>query len=135
MNASVVFEGFLRDSFLLFDARVGGERITEFGGGQFFNGPVVPYAVVLLTSDDIGGPQGSADQKPRARQNVIFALEYFIGTLGRDHVCALKTAGVEVPSDLAGVLYVDLDAGGAWQLRLAKEMRQAGLDVDLNLAI
>ena len=94
---------------------------------------VVGYAVVLLTPDDTGTAAGSVELKPRARQNVILELGYFIGVLGRRHVCALKAPGVEVPSDLDGVLYVELDAAGGWKMRLAKEMKAAGLDVDLNL--
>lgn len=45
----------------------------------------VSYAVVLLTPDDRGGVASSKfeEQKPRARQNVIFELGYFIGKLGR----------------------------------------------------
>jgi len=93
----------------------------------------VGYAVVLLTPDDTGAVVGSVELRPRARQNVILELGYFIGVLGRRHVCALKAPGVEVPSDLDGVLYVELDAAGGWKIRLAKEMKAAGLDVDLNL--
>lgn len=47
-------------------------------------------------------------------------------------MCALYKGGVEIPSDIYGVLYVPMDAGGAWKYQLAKEMKQAGLDVDLN---
>jgi hypothetical protein len=30
---------------------------------------------------------------------------------------------------------VSLDDGGGWRLKLAKELREAGFSVDLNLAI
>jgi predicted nucleotide-binding protein len=43
--------------------------------------------------------------------------------------------GVELPSDMSGVLYTPLDAGGAWKLALAKELRAAGLPVNLNRAM
>lgn len=102
---------------------------------KFLDHSRVGYAVVLLTADDLGGSKGSPTQKPRARQNVILELGYFIGALGRGKVCALRAEGVEVPSDLAGVLYVDLDAGGAWKLRIAREMKAAGLDLDLNRVV
>jgi Predicted nucleotide-binding protein containing TIR-like domain len=96
----------------------------------------VGYAVVLLTGDDVGAPRTSPnDLKPRARQNVLLELGYFLGTLGRTHVCALREEGVEVPSDLSGVLYVPFDAAGAWKLRLATEIKAAGIDVDLNRAM
>lgn len=50
----------------------------------------VYFAIVLLTADDIGKRKDSSeDSKPRARQNVIFELGYFLGKLGRSRVCAL----------------------------------------------
>lgn len=93
----------------------------------------VGFAVVLLTPDDAGSAVGAAHLKPRARQNVILELGYFIGVLGRRNVCALKATDVEVPSDLDGLLYIELDGAGGWRMRLAREMKAAGLDVDLNL--
>jgi len=97
----------------------------------------VGFAIVLLTSDDKGGPisAGVESQLPRARQNVIFEFGYFIGRLGRNRVCALYRQGVEIPSDYSGVLYQALDANGGWRLQLAKEIRAAGLNVDMNKAL
>ena len=68
----------------------------------------VSYAVVLLTPDDRGGVASSKleEQQPRARQNVIFELGYFIGKLSRKRVCALYIDGVEIPSDYSGVLFI-----------------------------
>ena len=97
----------------------------------------VGFAVVLLTPDDRGG-SAAADHdalSPRARQNVIFELGYFIGKLGRDRVCALHRGGIELPSDYSGILYVPIDERGAWRLELAKELRAAGLPVDMNNAL
>jgi predicted nucleotide-binding protein len=54
-----------------------------------------------------------------------------MGSLGRDHTAALYAHGTELPSDIHGMLYIPLDA--SWELRLAREMRDAGLPVDLNL--
>lgn len=95
------------------------------------------YAIVLLTADDRGGTTSTPyeNQKPRARQNVIFELGYFLGKLGRNRVCGLYVPGVEIPSDHTGVLYVELDDRGAWRLALAKEMKAAGLPIDMNLAL
>jgi predicted nucleotide-binding protein len=92
------------------------------------------FAVVLLTPDDVVMAKGASGLQDRARQNVIFELGFFLGLLGDGHVCALN-AGVEIPSDFAGVIYEKLDPAGAWKLALAKEMKAAGLDVDMNLAM
>jgi predicted nucleotide-binding protein len=90
------------------------------------------YAVVLLTGDDEGGPVGSPERRRRARQNVVFELGFFVGALGRSRVTVLYEAGVELPSDVSGVLYVPLDAKSAWKFELAKELKAAGIEVDLN---
>jgi predicted nucleotide-binding protein len=97
----------------------------------------VGFAVVILTGDDRGGTKDAKadDQKPRARQNVILELGYFLGRLGRDRVCVLYQEGVEIPSDYSGVLYTPLDKAGAWRLDLAKELKAAGLSVDMNKAL
>jgi predicted nucleotide-binding protein len=88
------------------------------------------YAVVLLTADDVGRAANETDLRPRARQNVVFELGFFIGRLGRGRVMALHQVGVELPSDLSGVLYKPL--AGNWHTELAKELVAAGIKVDLR---
>jgi len=92
----------------------------------------VGYAVVLLTPDDEGGLRGEEKLTNRARQNVIFELGFFYGKLGRKNVCAILKEGLEFPSDINGVIYKRADHAGAWRLELAKEMKAAGLAIDLN---
>ena len=95
----------------------------------------VGFAVVLLTPDDEGGLRdGKGDFKPRARQNVIIEFGYFVGKLGRERVCALVKGDVERPSDYDGVLYIPLDNSGGWEMRLIRELKSAGYDVDANRA-
>ncbi len=97
----------------------------------------VGFAVVLLTGDDRGGVKslGFNKQKLRARQNVILELGYFLGKLGRHRVCALYHEDIEIPSDYNGVLFLSLDRGGAWRLALARELKAAGFDIDMNKAL
>lgn len=96
----------------------------------------VAFAVILLTPDDVGAPASTpGDLKPRARQNVILELGFFLAALGRSRVCPLYVGDVEIPSDYDGVVYVPLDSGGGWRLKLAAEIRAAGISVDLNRAI
>ncbi len=91
------------------------------------------FSVVLLTPDDVGALETEKGVlQPRARQNVIFELGFFIGKIGRDRVCALHTGDVELPSDYSGILYISMDEAGAWELRLAKEIKASGIRVDLN---
>jgi predicted nucleotide-binding protein len=96
----------------------------------------VGYAVVLLTGDDEGRKRGLNDElQARARQNVILELGFFIGTLGRGHVALVYEEGVELPSDIAGVLYLRLDPEGVWKTKLAGEMLAAGIALDAEAAL
>lgn len=96
----------------------------------------VAFAVVLFTPDDIGHPKDHPEEATsRARQNVVLELGFFMASLGRDRVCVLYKSDVEVPSDYAGVLYHQIDDAGAWRFLLVREMKEAGLDIDLNNAV
>lgn len=93
----------------------------------------VSFAVVIGTPDDFGGLKAAPDESiDRPRQNVVFEMGYFIGKLGRQRVLAMLKGGVELPSDLRGVLYIEMDAHGAWHRRVFKELRDAGFAVDPN---
>lgn len=94
----------------------------------------VGFAVVLMTPDDVGASVDDKDNlKPR--QNVVFELGFFLGRLGRKRVCALYKEGVEIPSDYQGVLFVPMDKDFGWKLLLAREIKAAGISIDLNKAI
>ncbi len=106
-----------------------GQTVIE----KFEGNADVGFAVVLFTPDDAGGLADSSNEpRPRARQNVIFELGFFVGKLGRKKVCVLHKGDVEIMSDYQGVIYVAMDKAGGWQLGLAKELKSAGIDVDLN---
>ncbi len=91
----------------------------------------VGFAVVLLTPDDEGCVKGGTPE-PRARQNVLLELGYFIGRLGRNKVCALKRGTLEIPSDFAGVVWETMDSNGGWKQALARELEAAGHSIDWN---
>jgi len=93
----------------------------------------VGYAVVVLTPDDVGRVASEEGKlSPRARQNVVLELGYFLAKLGKERVHALYKEGVELPTDYLGVLYTPLDDAGSWQLKLAKELKAIGFSIDLN---
>ncbi|MGE3703275.1 MAG: TIR domain-containing protein [Hyphomicrobiaceae bacterium] len=100
------------------------EKVEEHGGS-------VGFAVVLLSPDDEGSLRG-VPPAPRARQNVVLELGYFLGLLGRARVCALKRGDIEFPSDFGGVVFENYDAGGGWKQRLAQELQAADYDIDWN---
>jgi len=115
------------NTIILHEQANAGNTIIE----KFESHANVGFAVILLTGDDVGKVKNAANDSPRARQNVILEWGFFIGKLGRNRVCALYEKGVELPSDLHGLLYLSLDGRG-WQMDLAKELKAAGYKIDLN---
>lgn len=74
----------------------------------------VSLVFILLTPDDrVADADQPDDAKHRARQNVIFELGYFLGSLGRDsgRVILLYKGPLELPSDLSGIVYIDISNG------------------------
>ncbi|ANF81313.1 hypothetical protein A3K93_03290 [Acinetobacter sp. NCu2D-2] len=119
------------EAIILHEQANGGRTIIE----KIERNSDVGFAIVLLTPDDVGRALSEVTDKPRARQNVILELGYFIGKLGRERVCALKTADLEIPSDFGGVVYTEMDKYEAWKFSLAKELKAAGYLIDMNKMI
>jgi predicted nucleotide-binding protein len=95
----------------------------------------VGYGIVLLTPDDVGRSVSTKKTQPRARQNVVFEHGWLIGALGTKRVCAIVKDRVEVPSDLAGLVYKNIPAGqgiDAIATEIVKELKSAGYAVDAN---
>jgi predicted nucleotide-binding protein len=92
------------------------------------------YAVVLFSPDDMGGLRvGKTAPKllPRARQNVVLELGYFVALLGRKNVFVLVAgSGLEQPSDFHGVVYETYDKAATWKRRLANELSNQGFYID-----
>lgn len=68
----------------------------------------IDLVFVLLTPDDT-----LQNSTKRARQNVILELGYFMGKLGRKSgkIIVLKKGELEIPSDLKGVIEIDISNG------------------------
>ena len=89
---------------------------------------LVTFATVLMTDDDVGGEE-EGSLRPRARQNVILELGYFLAHLGQPRVCALITPGLETPSDFDGIVYIRMGEDGSWKSELKRELKAAELPV------
>lgn len=101
------------------------EKIEEYSN--------VGFAIVLYTPCDIGYKNGKEnEQRNRARQNVVFEHGYLMGKIGRKNVCALVKDDVETPNDISGIVYVTMDTHHGWKLKLGREMKNSGYEVDLN---
>ena len=79
----------------------------------------VERAIVLLTPDDRGRSNYARKWQPRARQNVIFEMGYFMGKLGRTCVICINK-GIEKPSDIDGIVYI---SDKNWKYDLQQELK------------
>ena len=59
------------------------------------------YAVVVMTGDD-----RVQDGTSRARENVMHEIGYFQGKFGLANVCLLHEEGVNIPSNIHGLVYI-----------------------------
>ena len=134
-NRVEAIENFLRslklNPIVLFKEADGGKTIIEKIESY---SEKVSYCIVLYTKCDVGNAAGQDDKKKfRARQNVVFEHGYMIGRLGRKNVCALLESNeIETPGDIDGIVYVTMDKEGVWKYKIAKNMKECGIKVDLN---
>jgi len=94
----------------------------------------VGFACVLLTPDDEGHKVGMPEErKYRARQNVVLEMGMVLARLGRRRVAILHKQSVELPSDIAGLLYIPFtERVDEVRTRLFNELRGAGYDPDAS---
>lgn len=97
------------------------EKIESYSG--------VGAAICLFTADDLGKSKGNKKNALRARQNVVFETGYFWGKLGRERIIILVDNGVELPSDLSGVVYTNTTD---WQFALLSELADKGYEIDFK---
>ncbi len=92
----------------------------------------VGFACVLLTPDDEGHVAGHQDQvRYRARQNVILELGMVLARLGRRRVVILHKGSVELPSDIAGLIYRSFqERVDEVRTSLFQDLRNAGYHPD-----
>lgn len=92
----------------------------------------VGFACVLLPPDDEGFKAGKAEEKKyRARQNVVLELGMVLARLGRRRVAILHKQSIELPSDIAVLLYIPYtERVDEVKNRLFNELREAGYHPD-----
>lgn len=115
-------------AIILHEQANNGNTIIE----KFEHNSDVGCAVCLFTADDIGRAKNTKNNHSRARQNVVFETGYFIGKLGRDKVILVAERGVEIPSDLHGVVYTN---SSDWRFSLLKDLKAIGYNIDFNKLI
>jgi predicted nucleotide-binding protein len=93
--------------------------------GEFSEYSDAVFVVVLLSPDEV---QSAA---PKAGQNVILELGFFVGKLGEKKVFPLykENKDFELPPDIAGIVYTKLDDEGTWKYKLANKLENCGYKV------
>ncbi|MFD1581507.1 hypothetical protein [Ramlibacter ginsenosidimutans] len=79
-------------------------------------------------------PLRSVDFAVLAHPDRPLEAGFLLGALGASRVCLLL-AGPSATPELEALTRINFDGSGVWKLLLARELRQAGLPVDLNLAL
>ena len=102
-----------------------GKTIIE----KFEENSDVSGAICLFTADDLGRAKAEKKNSFRARQNVVFEAGYFMGKLGRDKVVIIAENGLEIPSDMQGIVYTDKNN---WKFDVLKELKAMGYPIDYN---
>lgn len=102
-----------------------GKTIIE----KFEENSDVGGAICLFTADDLGRAKADKKNSHRARQNVVFEAGYFMGKLGRERVVVIAENGLELPSDMQGIVYT---GKGNWEFDVLKELKAMGYTVDFN---
>lgn len=105
-------------------ASMGRHLLTKF----IQEAELVTFAVVVMTDDDEGRARDGT-LAPRARQNVILELGYFLAHLSQPMVCALVTPGLETPSDFDGIVYIRMAGDRRWEVELLRELVAANMPV------
>jgi predicted nucleotide-binding protein len=96
----------------------------------------IHFAIVLFTPNDATTSQDKpGGRRARLIQDIIFEFGYLVGKLGQERVCALCQGGAKISFDHSGAVSIPMDSRGGWRLLVAKEIKQAGIEIDLNKAI
>lgn len=85
----------------------------------------IGFGFVLYTPDDFGRLEGESEQ-PRARQNVVFEHGYLLGSLGRSRTCAILKGMLEIPSDIQGMVYTQINDFATEHSKITRILQEAG---------
>lgn len=89
------------------------------------------YAVLLLPAQALDPASGLPKA---AAPELLMEFGHVLAAVGRSRVCFLLSGEAQTPA-WQGITRMRMDDEGLWHLLLARAMKQAGLDVDLNRAI
>lgn len=116
------------EAVILYEQTNGGKTIIE----KIEENTDVRYGIILYSPCDHGKSQKEEKLKKRPRQNVVLEHGYLMAKLGRKNVIALTKGELELPSDLLGIINPNYDLSGYWKFKIAMELKENGLKIDMN---
>ena len=84
------------------------------------------FVIVMNAADHVENGKASLSDSS------VFKLGYCAGKLGLRRMCMMNGPTHPNVGDSQGIAHVAVDINGGWQLQLARQMKRAGCDIDLN---
>ena len=84
------------------------------------------FVIVMNAADTVENGKASLSDSS------VFKLGYCAGKLGLRRMCMMNGPSHPNVGDSQGIAHVAVDVNGGWQLQLARQMKRAGCDIDLN---
>jgi hypothetical protein len=84
------------------------------------------FVIVMNAADTV------ENGKATLSDSSVFKLGYCAGKLGLRRMCMMNGPAHPNVGDSQGIAHVSVDVNGGWQLQLARQMKRAGCDIDLN---
>jgi hypothetical protein len=84
------------------------------------------FVVVMNVADTV------ENGKAALSESSMFKLGYCAGKLGIKRMCMMHGPSQPQVNDGQGISHVPVDVNGGWQIHLGRQMRRAGVDIDLN---
>lgn len=84
------------------------------------------FVIVMNAADHVENGKASLSDSS------VFKLGYCAGKLGLRRMCMMNGPTHPNVGDSQGIAHVAVDVNGGWQLQLARQMKRAGCDIDLN---
>ena len=84
------------------------------------------FVIVMNAADTVEHGKASLSDSS------VFKLGYCAGKLGLRRMCMMNGPAHPNVGDSQGIAHIAVDVNGGWQLQLARQMKRAGCDIDLN---
>ena len=84
------------------------------------------FVVVMNVADHVENGKASLSDSS------MFKLGYVAGKMGIKRMCMMHGPAQPQVNDGQGISHVPVDVNGGWQIHLGRQMKRAGMDIDLN---